>query len=167
MKPTAGNGSGNINIQATDHGGWISVYPSSEAAADDFPGNLALVLAKSLNSWFEEHPRVRLQFALPVTRNGRTYEIYAWYEKQQQTTTATGSLELADHQLADADMADFHESLKRLGASLESRTEKWTSPSGMVYHRLTQCRVLTGKDQLPQIEALCAAHGFCLKRQPS
>jgi hypothetical protein len=39
--------------------------------------------------------------------------------------------------LADADLKDFREALERLGASLETTAEKWVSPSGVTYHRLT------------------------------
>ena len=33
-----GNGTGKVNIQLADHGGWVRVYPESERMADDFPG---------------------------------------------------------------------------------------------------------------------------------
>jgi hypothetical protein len=92
------NGSGNVTIDVTDHGGWITIYPSSVAAADDFAGDLALVLAKSLNRWFEQHPHLRVRFALPVTRNGRTFQIFAWYD-EQAVPAETASLELADHSI--------------------------------------------------------------------
>jgi hypothetical protein len=162
-----GNGSGNVNIEVTDHGGWITIYPTSVSAADDFGGDLALGLAKSLNRWIEERPKLRTRFVVPITRNGRTFELYAWYEKEPSPAATVPCLELLDHQLADADLNDFRQALDRLGASLEVRAEAWTSPGGVAYQRLTQCRVLAAKGQLEKIDALCAAHGFRPKRKPA
>lgn len=159
-----GNGTGKVNIQLADLGGWVRVFPESERMADDFPGDLALVLGKSLNSWLQENPRVRVQFAFPITRNGRTYELYAWYQKAPAAEAPASSIELADYQLADADMTAFELELKRLGGSLDGVVQTWVSPTGVTYHRLTQCRVLVGKGEAPQIEALCSAHGFHPKR---
>lgn len=160
MRPTLGNGSGSVNIEVQDHGGWITVYPTSAVAADDYGGDLALVLAKSFNRWFEQHPHLRVRFALPISRNGSTFEIYAWYEKVPVPAATVASLDLADHQLADADLAEFRKALDRLGASLESRSEQWTSPGGVTYHRLAKCRVLGGAGQEEKVNALCVAHGF-------
>ncbi|HQU45207.1 MAG TPA: hypothetical protein PK867_20500, partial [Pirellulales bacterium] len=121
-------------------------HPSSETAADDYPGDLPVVLGKTLQSWLQENP-VRVQFAIPIARNGRTYELFVWYEKMTRTETPRGVLDFADHQLADADMTDFERQIKLLGGALDALVRTWVSPAGITYHRLTQCRMLTRPGQ--------------------
>jgi hypothetical protein len=58
-------------------GGWVRVY----LGQGDPSGEVACYLSHALNGWFRERPHLRLRFVLPVTRNGHTVELHAWYEQ--------------------------------------------------------------------------------------
>jgi hypothetical protein len=72
------NGSGKFDIGAHDMGGWVRITPSQSAdSAADLPG----FLAHRLSEWFREHPHHRLLCVVPITRDGATVELHAWYEQ--------------------------------------------------------------------------------------
>jgi hypothetical protein len=66
-----------IGINQLDMGGWVRVY-----LGQGDPGiDVAPYLSHALNGWFRERPHLRLRFVLPVTRQGNTVELHAWYEQ--------------------------------------------------------------------------------------
>jgi hypothetical protein len=75
--PSATPGTPRIGINQLDMGGWVRVY----LGQGDPTGEVACYLSHALNGWFRERPHLRLRFVLPVTRNGQTVELHAWYEQ--------------------------------------------------------------------------------------
>ena len=71
-----GNGSGKIDIGQSDMGGWVRVC----AGKHDIPEDIAVYLSQSLTEWFRQRPHLRMRFVVPITRNGMTLELHAWYE---------------------------------------------------------------------------------------
>ena len=66
-----------IAINQQDMGGWVRVY----LGQGDPGGDVASYLSHALNGWFRERPHLRLRFVLPVSRQGNTVELHAWYEQ--------------------------------------------------------------------------------------
>ena len=66
-----------IGINQLDMGGWVRVY----LGQGEPTGEIAHFLSHALNGWFRERPHLRLRLILPVTRNGNTVELHAWYEQ--------------------------------------------------------------------------------------
>lgn len=168
MKRAEANGPGaSVTIQVTDYGGWLSVHPEFERTADDYVGDLPLVLAKSLHDWLKQYPDRKIQFAVPINRRGRTYQIYAWYETKSERPSAITGVEFHDHQLTDADLKALERELERHHAKLDSDIETWVSPQQVTYHRLSKCWVAVPPDREAEIEELCSAHGFRRKERNS
>jgi len=67
-----------IGINQLDMGGWVRVY----LGQGEPTGEIAHFLSHALNGWFRERPHLRLRLVLPVTRNGNTVELHAWYEQR-------------------------------------------------------------------------------------
>jgi hypothetical protein len=78
-KRIPGNGSGKFEIYQHDMGGWVRIYIDATAAV---PENVASFLSLSLTDWFRKRPHLRMRNVLPVTRNGETVELHAWYDQQ-------------------------------------------------------------------------------------
>ncbi len=77
-KSSHGNGSGKFEIGAHDMGGWVRIIPGKSAdITSDLPG----FLAHRLGEWLREHPQLRLLCVVPITREGATVELQAWYEQ--------------------------------------------------------------------------------------
>jgi hypothetical protein len=77
-KQPHGNGSGKFDVGAHDMGGWVRIIPGQSAhTATDLPG----FLAHRLSEWLREHPHLRLLCVVPITRDGSTVELQAWYEQ--------------------------------------------------------------------------------------
>ena len=74
---TKGNGSGRFNVHQTDMGGWVRVFTDP---ATEVPRDLAVYLSDALTEWFRQRPQLRLRTVLPVTRDGTTVELHAWYD---------------------------------------------------------------------------------------
>jgi len=70
-------GTPRIGVNQLGMGGWVRVY----LGQGDPGGEVACYLSHALNGWFRERPHLRLRFVLPVTRNGHTVELHAWYEQ--------------------------------------------------------------------------------------
>ena len=76
MKPkSGGNGSGKLDVGCHDMGGWIRVL-----AAGETPADLPVYLSHLLAQWFRERPHLRLRFVVPISRDGDTVELHAWYD---------------------------------------------------------------------------------------
>jgi hypothetical protein len=72
-----GNGASKIEIHVEDLGGWVRVHPSRY---HNLPEQLALFLSDSLTKWFRERPHCRLRTVVPVSRDGTTVELHAWFD---------------------------------------------------------------------------------------
>lgn len=66
-----------FNITAEDMGGWLRVYLGRGEPA----GELAKFLSHTLTNWFRQRPHLWLRFAIPVSRDGDTVELHAWYDQ--------------------------------------------------------------------------------------
>jgi hypothetical protein len=71
-----GNGSGKIDIGQADMGGWVRVSPGKQ----ELPEDLAVYLSQALTEWFRQRPHLRMRCVLPITRDGKTVELHAWYD---------------------------------------------------------------------------------------
>jgi hypothetical protein len=79
MKPhnMGGNGSTKLCIHTTDLGGWIRVFPERYHS---LPEELPVWLSNSLTEWFRQRPQLRLRTVVPITRDGNTVELHAWFD---------------------------------------------------------------------------------------
>jgi hypothetical protein len=71
-----GNGSGKINIGQADMGGWVRI----SAGKHDLPQDIGVYLSQALADWFRQRPHLRMRCVVPITRDGTTMELHAWYE---------------------------------------------------------------------------------------
>jgi hypothetical protein len=74
---TPGNGSEKFNVHQADMGGWVRVFTDSTATV---PEDLAVFLSHALTEWFRQRPHLRMRAVVPVTRDGSTVELHAWYD---------------------------------------------------------------------------------------
>lgn len=56
---------------------WARVYLARGEPAGEF----AVPLLKSLTEWMRKCPQLRVKFIVPITSNGDTSELHAWYEQ--------------------------------------------------------------------------------------
>jgi hypothetical protein len=80
MGQNQGNGSGKFNVVIDDQGGWIRVFVP-DLGSPPHDADLPLYLAHAMTAWFRTNPHLRLRFAMPVTRDGETVELLAWYDQ--------------------------------------------------------------------------------------
>ena len=66
-----------FEIVQEDMGGWLRVF----LGRGEPVGEVARFLSHTLTSWFRERPHLRLRFAVPITRDGDTVELHAWYDQ--------------------------------------------------------------------------------------
>lgn len=71
-----GNGSGKFEIGQHDMGGWVRIV----AGRQNLPDDLAVYLSSALADWFRQRPQLRMRFVVPISRDGTTVELHAWYE---------------------------------------------------------------------------------------
>lgn len=76
-KQPSGNGSGKFDIRTVDMGGWVRIFPPQP---DELPEDLAVFLSHTLSEWFRQRPHLRMRCAMPVSRDGSTIELHAWYD---------------------------------------------------------------------------------------
>lgn len=77
MKPKPhGNGSGKFEIAQQDMGGWVRF----SAGRQDLPDDLAVYLSLSVAEWFRQRPNFRLRCVVPISKDGTTVELHAWYD---------------------------------------------------------------------------------------
>jgi len=76
MKGPSGNGSGKFKIAQMDMGGWVRVFCED---MDHAPSDLPTYLSQALSDWFRAHANLSLQFVVPITRDGDTVELHAYY----------------------------------------------------------------------------------------
>jgi hypothetical protein len=76
-KKPGGNGSSTVPVHVTDMGGWVRVYTDKpEPLPEAFPVYLSLALA----DWFRKRPQFHLRTVVPITKDGTTAELHAWYD---------------------------------------------------------------------------------------
>lgn len=71
-------------IYINDMGGWVRVYLGRGEPA----GETAGYLSDSLTHWFRDRPNLRMLCIVPVSRDGDTAELHAWYEDRVPPVTA-------------------------------------------------------------------------------
>jgi hypothetical protein len=71
-----GNGSGKVNILQLDMGGWVRIYNGTP----DLPDDLGVYLSQTLADWFRQRPHLRMRCVVPISKEGTTIELHAWYE---------------------------------------------------------------------------------------
>jgi hypothetical protein len=76
--PQPGNGSGKFDVAAQDMGGWVRVTASQSGAHVE---ELAFYLAHRLSGWLRENAHLRLVCVVPISKDGKTVELHAWYEQ--------------------------------------------------------------------------------------
>ena len=64
-----------FSIAVMDMGGWVRVYLGSGEPT----GEVAKFLSHTLAKWFQERPNLRMQQIVPISSNGDTSELHAWY----------------------------------------------------------------------------------------
>ena len=77
MKPQGGNGSGKFNVHSDDMGGWVRVHTDMKGT---IPADLGLYLSLTLTEWFRQRPQLRMRCVVPITREGHTVELHAWFD---------------------------------------------------------------------------------------
>lgn len=77
MKRPPDNGSGKIMIDQVDMGGWLRVFPRAGSEESD---SLAIYLSHSLAEWSRANAHLRVRFVVPISKEGRTVELHAWYD---------------------------------------------------------------------------------------
>jgi hypothetical protein len=73
-----GNGSTKFQINLTDKGGWLVVYPAQQL---NLPPDLPVHLSRALEEWFSERPHLRIRSGFPIVQDGNTIAIHAFYEQ--------------------------------------------------------------------------------------
>ena len=66
-----------FTISITDMGGWVRVYLERGEPV----GEVALFLSRTLAGWIRDRPHLRLRFVVPISSNGDTSELHAWYDQ--------------------------------------------------------------------------------------
>ena len=66
-----------FQIDILDFGGWVRVF----LARGEPMGPTAEFLSQSLNGWMQSNPHLRVRIIVPVTSNGDTSELHAWYDQ--------------------------------------------------------------------------------------
>jgi hypothetical protein len=74
---TPGNGSGKFSVHQRDMGGWVRVFTGPMATV---PEDLAVYLSHALTEWFRQRPHLRMRTVVPISRDGTTVELHAWYD---------------------------------------------------------------------------------------
>ena len=67
-----------FTIAIEDNGDWVRVYLNRGEPA----GEVAKFLSRTLAGWIFEHPHLRVRFIVPISSNGDTSELHAWYEQR-------------------------------------------------------------------------------------
>jgi hypothetical protein len=76
-RPEPGNGSSQIPIHQDDMGGWVRVHTDPTTVR---PAHFGLFLSSALMEWFRQRPQLRMRCVVPVTQDGDTVELHAWYD---------------------------------------------------------------------------------------
>lgn len=66
-----------FEILTTDMGGWVRVH----LGHGEPTGEVALFLSRTLAAWSRKQPHLRIRFVVPITSNGDTSELHAWYDQ--------------------------------------------------------------------------------------
>jgi hypothetical protein len=77
MKPHGGNGCGKFNVFSDDMDGWLRVHTDLKGTV---PNDLACTCRSRSPNWFRERPTFRLRSVVPISRDGNTVELHAWFD---------------------------------------------------------------------------------------
>ncbi len=66
-----------FNIIVKDMNGWVRVYLGS----GETTGEAAQFLSGSLANWMQLNPDLRVRLIVPISSNGDTAELHAWYDR--------------------------------------------------------------------------------------
>jgi hypothetical protein len=66
-----------FEIVQEDMGGWVRVF----LGCGEPTGEVAKFLSHGLTDWMRKRPHLRVRFAVPITRDGDTVEMHAWYDQ--------------------------------------------------------------------------------------
>jgi len=58
-------------------GGWVRVF----LGRGEPTGEVAKFLSHGLTDWMRKRPHLRVRFVVPITRDGDTAELHAWYDQ--------------------------------------------------------------------------------------
>lgn len=58
-------------------GGWVRVF----LGRGEPTGELGKNLSHGLTDWMRKHSQFRVRFVVPISRDGDTVELHAWYEQ--------------------------------------------------------------------------------------
>ncbi|HEY7309366.1 MAG TPA: hypothetical protein VH643_08425 [Gemmataceae bacterium] len=67
-----------FQIHNMDLGGWIRFFTNSDSLGHP---DLPFYLSYALMQWFRANPQYRLRFVVPISKEGTTVELYAFYEQ--------------------------------------------------------------------------------------
>lgn len=84
MRGPFGNGETKFSIGQADMGGWVRVFLESGHPPGDFP----VFLSQTLTEWFRQRAHLHLKCVAPISREGTTVELHAWYEVHVLPPTA-------------------------------------------------------------------------------
>ncbi len=77
MKGHGGNGEPKLKIAVDNMGGWLRVFVEAGSIPYKEP---PLFLSQSLTDWLRQHPQCVLKCVVPITEDGQTVELHAWYD---------------------------------------------------------------------------------------
>ncbi len=68
-----------FEIIQQEMGGWVRVY----LGRGEPTGEVAKLLSLSLTEWFRKNPHLRMRIVVPISEDGDTTELHAWYDQIQ------------------------------------------------------------------------------------
>ena len=75
-----------FSIGAAEHDGWVRIF----LARGEPTGESAKFLSESLNQWMKNNPQLRVRMIVPITSNGDTAELHAWYDRLSDSRPDAG-----------------------------------------------------------------------------
>ena len=66
-----------FQIVSQDMGGWVRFF----LVSGEPTGELGPFLSQCLTQWMREHPDCRVRLIVPMSSNGDTSELHAWYDR--------------------------------------------------------------------------------------
>ena len=66
-----------FEIVQEEMGGWVRVF----LGRGEPTGEVGRFLSQGLTDWMCKHPHLRVRFVVPISRDGDTSELHAWYDQ--------------------------------------------------------------------------------------
>jgi hypothetical protein len=83
-----------FEIVHQDMGGWVRVF----LGRGEPTGELGKYLSHALTDWMRKNAHLRVRFVVPISREGDTVELHAWYDQM----LFPDSSPMAKQQVSDA-----------------------------------------------------------------